>query len=380
MKQLFTLLFSLALAHGVAAEILTLDRALELARENSFQLKANQKQIDAHEQTILATGLWESPELEFESEEVGGDYNGLDDTEYTVGLKQKIPLGGKTQKERAIAQATLNESNHSLRQNALELNETVQRLFIEVMSEQEIGKIHSEQEQLGRALVEVAQRRFEAGTGSELDIVQAQLELVRIRQAQSCCLGDLKAVQIKLASMLNVSTSHVAEVNMPFYELQPVDSFTLDRNFPILRQYEAQEEKLLAEARRAASGDVPDVTVGAGVRYEAESDMNSFVFSASIPLTWSRPGRSQSVAALLEAEAVWMERAEAQRKLESEILALKALYQGTETQVLMSKNDLIPAAEKAYELSRKGYEAGRFSWIELIAAQQNLAEIKIAYL
>ena len=31
-------------------------------------------------------------------------------------------------------------------------------------------------------------------------------------------------------------------------------------------------------------------------------------------------------------------------------------------------------------MSLQGYETGRFSWVELIAAQQNLAEIKIEYI
>lgn len=380
MKQIYLLFFSLALASVAAAEELTLDRALELARENSLQLKADQKQIEANEKAKLATGLWDSPELEFEAEGVGGDNNGFNDAEYTVGLKQRIPLGGKNDKERAAAQATIDVSTHASRQNVLELNEKVQRTFIELMSQQEIGKVRSEQEQLGRAFVEVAQRRLQAGSGSELEVVQARLELNKIRQAQSCCLGDLKAEQLKLASLLNVSTNVVSEVSMPYYELESVESLMLDRNFPLLRQYEAQEERIRAQARRAAASDVPDVTLGAGVRYEAESDINSFVFSASIPLTFNRRGRTQSAAALLEAEAVWTERAEAQRELNSELSSLKALYQGTEMQVDISKKELIPAAEKAYELSLKGYEIGRFSWMELIAAQQNLADIKIAYI
>ncbi|QBG46107.1 TolC family protein [Verrucomicrobia bacterium S94] len=380
MKQIYLLFFSLALASVAAAEELTLDRALELARENSLQLKADQKQIEANEKAKLATGLWDSPELEFEAEGVGGDNNGFNDAEYTVGLKQRIPLGGKNDKERAAAQATIDVSTHASRQNVLELNEKVQRTFIELMSQQEIGKVRSEQEQLGRAFVEVAQRRLQAGSGSELEVVQARLELNKIRQAQSCCLGDIKAAQVKLASLLNVSTNVVSEVSMPYYELESVESLMLDRNFPLLRQYEAQEERIRAQARRAAASDVPDVTFGAGVRYEAESDINSFVFSASIPLTFNRRGRTQSAAALLEAEAVWTERAEAQRELNSELSSLKALYQGTEMQVDISKKELIPAAEKAYELSLKGYEIGRFSWMELIAAQQNLADIKIAYI
>ena len=40
----------------------------------------------------------------------------------------------------------------------------------------------------------------------------------------------------------------------------------------------------------------------------------------------------------------------------------------------------MPKAEQAYELSRDGYAAGRFSWLELIAAQQNLADIRIRYI
>ena len=43
----------------------------------------------------------------------------------------------------------------------------------------------------------------------------------------------------------------------------------------------------------------------------------------------------------------------------------------------MTRDQLIPKVEKAYELSRAGYDIGRYSWLELIAAQQNLAEIRV---
>jgi cobalt-zinc-cadmium efflux system outer membrane protein len=380
MKQIFMLFFSLSIAVVAGAEELTLERALSLARENSLKLKANQKQVEANEKALLATGLWESPELEFETEGVGGDNNGFNDAEYTAGLKQTIPLGGKNKKERAAAQATIEVSTHASRQSVLELNEQVRETFIEVMMQQESGKVRSEQEQLGRAFVDVAKRRLQAGSGSELEVVQAQLELSKIRQAQSCCLGDLKAAQLKLASLLNVTTNEVAKVSMPYYELTSVDALALDKNFPLLRQYDAQAESLRAQARASAANDVPDITLGVGVRYEAESDINSFVFSASVPLSFNRRGRKQSAATLLEAEAIWTERAEAQRALKSELSSLKALYQGTEMQVKISKEQLIPSAEEAYKISLKGYEIGRFSWVELIAAQQNLADIKIEYI
>jgi cobalt-zinc-cadmium efflux system outer membrane protein len=250
-------------------------------------------------------------------------------------------------------------------------------VFIELLAQQETGKVRSEQEQLGRAFVEVAQRRLEAGSGSELEVIQAQLELEKIRQAQTSYLGDIKAEQEKLASLLNMPVVALPEAIGPYYELDSVDALTLDDDYPALRRLAAEEEMLRAQALRDRADDIPDVTLGAGVRHESESNIDSFVVSASIPLTFNRRGRTLSAAGLLRAEAVLAKREETRRSLERELKSLKALYEGIRAQVEIGETQVIPSAEQAYELSRIGYEAGRFSWLELIAAQQNLAEIRI---
>jgi cobalt-zinc-cadmium efflux system outer membrane protein len=380
MNKYIWLLCSISMIGLAESEKLTLDRALDLARQNSPRLRAAEKQIEAAKQAAAAAGLWKSPELEFEAEGVGGDNRGFDSTEYTVGLKQEFPLGGKGPKERAVAQQTVAAFSQASRQEVLELEEDVRRVFIELMTQQEIVKVRSEQEQLGRAFVEVAQRRLEAGGGSELEVVQAELALAEIRLAQTCCFGDLKAEQEKLASLLNMPFEDLPEATGAYYELDSVDALTLDDNFPALRKLAAEEEMLRAQALRDRAGDIPDVTLGAGVRHDSGSKIDTFLFSASIPLTFNRRGRTQSAAGLLRAEAVLAKREETRRALERELKSLKALYEGIRAQVELSKKELIPKAEQAYELSRKGYETGRFSWLELIAAQQNLAEIRINHI
>ena len=59
---------------------------------------------------------------------------------------------------------------------------------------------------------------------------------------------------------------------------------------------------------------------------------------------------------------------------------LTAVYGGAKLEAEMTRDRLTPKAEKAYELSRAGYDAGRFSWFELINAQQHLTEIRIRYI
>jgi outer membrane protein TolC len=43
----------------------------------------------------------------------------------------------------------------------------------------------------------------------------------------------------------------------------------------------------------------------------------------------------------------------------------------------LTRDKLVPIAEKAYVLSQEGYSAGRYSWVELITSQQHLAEIRV---
>jgi len=43
----------------------------------------------------------------------------------------------------------------------------------------------------------------------------------------------------------------------------------------------------------------------------------------------------------------------------------------------MTADRLVPKAREAYDVSKAGYDAGRFSWFELIGAQQHLTDIRV---
>ena len=166
----------------------------------------------------------------------------------------------------------------------------------------------------------------------------------------------------------------------PYYELETVEGLTVADSHPELQRLEAQAEKVRAEAQRAKAEDAANISLGAGYRYEAEGDINSLVFTASMPLSFNKRGRAEHAAGLLRADAVLAEGDEVRRKLQQELATGLAIYSGVQVEVDLTKKNLIPKAEQAYALSRDGYNAGRFSWLELISAQQNLADIRIRYI
>ncbi len=372
-----TILWTALLGLSFTSSAMTLDEAVELARKNSPRLRAAQIRTAAAEKAVSASGLWSNPTLNFSAEGVGGDLDGFSDTEFEVMLKQTFQRGGKRSLDRQISSRVVDMAVHSRAESELRLLSEVQHAFVDVFSQQEIGAIRSEQEQLGRAFVEVAKSRYEAGGGSELDVVQAELSMEEVLLSQTCCFGDLEAARIRLASLVGVLEPELKELTGDYYELQDVEDQPLADSHPILLRMNAQVEKLRAKAARARATDSADITLGAGVKYEAAEGMNTFTLSASMPLNFVRGGRAAEAAALLDVEALSAEYDEVHRVSQQRLSRLIALYRGAKMEAEMTSDRLLPKAQEAYDVSKAGYDAGRFSWFELIGAQQHLADIRV---
>lgn len=359
---------------------LSLEQVLELARASSAELRAARGYSLAAQKGRDAAGLWKNPSIKFEAEGVGGDNDLYDSGEYTIALVQEIQMGGKRNKAREVALKSVEIVRQELFEIERDLDYVVRNAFLELVVLQETGKVQAELEELGRAFVEVAKRRFEMGAGSELELVQAELALEKIIFSQACCLGELVASQKNLSSLIGVSSEKLPQVIASYYELKPLDNFVMDDSHPTLRRLNTEVEKAQAEAVLAKAQDVSNLLLGAGYKYEATDDVDTFVLSLSMPLGFNKRGRTEHTAGVLRAEATLAELDAGNRRLQAELATAVELYAGAKTQSEMVRDRLIPKAEKAYELSRKGYESGRFSWLELIAAQQRLADIRITYI
>ncbi len=380
MNKNTVLLCGVLVAGFAESNPLTLEQALAQARASSPELRAMRLQLRSVEKGMDAAGRWINPRLLVEGEGLGWDNDLFSQGEYTAALLQEFQLGGKQKKDRSIAAQTIEAASQALQEIELQLNSTIHQAFIEVMVQQETSVVRSEQVQLARAFVDVAQRRYEAGSNSELDVVQAKVALGEALLLETCCLGDLQAAQETLASKIGLPMADLPVLEMPYYTLANLAGLSLADTYPGLQRLGADAERLRTIALLAKAQDTSNITLGAGYRYEALGDINTLVFSASMPLSFSKRGRAEHAAGILAADAMLANRDEFRRQLEQELNSLLALYKGTQARIDISKNNLIPTAQKAFEVSRKGYEMGQFSWLELISTQQNLGEIRIGYI
>jgi len=362
---------------SLATQALTLDEALGIARTNAPTLRAASAGEQAARLSAAAAGLWDNPELEVEGEGLGGDNDGFNDGEYAVSITQAIPLGGRSKNERAVAQQALQMTFQMTTEAELVLEKNVRAAFAEALAQQEIAKVRTEQEELAREFVAVAKQRNEAGGASDLEVVQANLALEEVLMEQQCCFGDLDGARKIVASLLGITLKEVGTPTGDLSELKAVVPLTVDEAHPVLQRLLAEEAMVRAEAALAKSQGAGDLSLGAGVKYEAADDAQSFVISASIPLSIRKRGSLERAAALLRADAVRAQREAVRRDLQQELDRVVLTYRRAGAEANQYKIRMLPIAEQAYALSRKGYDAGRYSWMELLAAQQNLAEIRI---
>ena len=313
---------------SLSSPALTLDEAIELARQHSPRLKAARLNTQAAEKMLVASGRWKNPKIEFEAEGVGGDLNGVDDAEYTVGISQTFQRGGKQRRDREIARSGINFASQSQSEEELALLAEVRLAFIDVVSQQEIGIVRAEQEQLGRAFVQVTKTRYESGGGSELDVAQAELALEDILLSQTCCFGDLEAARIRLASLIGIPEKEMGTVIDSYYELATQPPQMVADSHPAVQKLNAQIAMAKAAAGRAGAQDSGDVTLGAGMKYSAADEISTFVMSASIPLSLSKNGRADQAVEMAKVEALLAEREELFRMFKQQLSMLVAQYNG----------------------------------------------------
>lgn len=120
-----------------------------------------------------------------------------------------------------------------------------------------------------------------------------------------------------------------------------------------------------AEAALARAEAAPDVTVRAGYKYDRADDAGALVAGISLPLAVV-DRRQGDVRAARLGEAALSE-------------AYQRLAAGFDEAVAL-RDEALPPATEAFELTRRAFEQGDVALIGLLDAERTLVELRFAYL
>jgi cobalt-zinc-cadmium efflux system outer membrane protein len=361
--------------------------AVDAALAHDPSLAAHDFERDARAARVRQEGRLPNPSLATEVENVavtGGDSGEVDEAQTTITLTQPVELTGKRGRRVDVARADERLAERDLERARLDVAARVRKAFATGWLAQARVDLAARLRDLARGSVRAARRQLDAGGGSSIEVARAEASLATAEAAVTRREREARAARAALAATWGGGDDSVTRLAgglaplprpRPLVELQ--DALAAD---PDLARFDdalarGEADVALEEARR-----VPDLAVRVGARRFARSESNALVAELSMPI----PVFDRNTDAVAEARArvgkVGAERRAAhvakEQAVRAEYAELEAAYD--EAQALDAA--VLPRVRAALAETRRGYDAGRLRYLEVLEAERAIAETEEEYL
>jgi cobalt-zinc-cadmium efflux system outer membrane protein len=378
---LFLLLFSAIIRaeSGLVTDSRTinLNEAVVKTMERNPDLVAFGHQVQAQDGRVLQAGLAPNPELSFTVENAlgTGEFKGFDSAEITLSIAWILEQGVR---QGRLDTARAGVSLLTLEADIMRLDAAAEtaRLFFSCLSNQAQMVSANEAVQLAQETVNAIHKRVKAGKSPQADLSRAQAELARMRLNQEDIEHELLSASRRLAAQWGETEPSFTRVSGKLLTLPNTESFAIlkarvDQN-PDFARFLSKQRLGEAELRLAEAQRKPNWRVSAGVRRLEFFNDEALVANITIPLALRNKNQgsiaeARSSLAQTEADAI-----AARIRIETSLFVIYQELQHSLHRAKAFRNEVIPRIEQAMTDTRSAYERGRYSYLELRTAQEDL--------
>lgn len=375
-----------ACAFGAAtADPATPPPALTLAMAQARVLQANPAlqalalEVAAHDGAVRQAGALPNPELSALVE----DRNRATRTT-TIELTQAIETGGKrgaridaAQRERDMAQAALLAKKAELRADT-------GAAFFTVLAAQAQLALAEQSLALADQGAAAAALRVAAGKNSPVDETRARIAASGAAIALAQSRGELDNAREMLASLWGGAGTDLGPVTGRLDQLPELAPLALLSEG--LRQAPAVVQARLELARRTALGRVetsrrsPDLAVTVGGKHDEQFGRRQAVFGLSLPLPLFDRNQGGIAQAQQRTDIARAGLAAAELSVAGKLRMAHASLALARRQAEALERGQLQGAQASYEATRKGYEYGKFTILDVFEAQRVFLETKAQHL
>lgn len=394
MLRIITASLLLAASVAVAGEsdhteptgVLTLRQALALVLSRSPELAAFDYDIRIAEARILQAKSIPNPEADFTGESVAGTdaYSNADQSENTLLLSQLIELGGK--RRARVREAGFGRElaglDYEIRKREV-FRKTAEH-FVDLLAGQRRVALSEELVRLANEFAPAVEKRVEAGRTSSLEKMRFDMALGSARIDLEEARRNVLAGRQRLAAQWGSSRPRFASVAGDLDATPATASLDiLARRLPAnprLARFGVEVAQREAALAREKAAVVPDLTLRAGVRQIEETEDVTAVVGFSLPLPlWNRnEGNIRATRAQISRTGA--EQATVSAALMTELTDAYQTLSRARATIQILREEVLPGGESALTATTEGYEAGRFSYIDVLDARRTISTARLQYL
>ncbi|WP_454712731.1 TolC family protein [Cupriavidus nantongensis] len=361
------------------AGTLTLDAALALAEAGSFTLSAAGKELDATEGDLVQSRVLPNPELAVSMEDTRKASRST-----TGQVNLPIELGGKRAARIGLAERGRELAQAELGSTRAELRAAVIARFFGVLVAQERVRLAEGSVGIASQAADAAGRRVAAGKVAPLEAARARVEQANAELELAEATGALQSARQSLAALWGDSVPRFAQARGDLDALPsrpaPAALQAALEDSPLLEASRLAAERSRADVAVQRSRQYPDVTVSLGAKRDNEANRNMAVLGVAIPLPLFDRNQGNLYAALRRADRAQDTHAATRVRLQGELQQASTQLSVSRAAAQTLQASVLPAAEQAYAAASRGFEAGKFNFLDVLDAQRTLFQARIRYL
>ena len=364
---------------AATAQMLTMDQALETAFANNPDLAAAQWETGIAQGERQQAGLIPNPEVSWEAEDTRRNSRTT-----TVMINQPIELGGKRGARIEVASRAQDAAGIELERKRNVLRADVIQAFYSSSTAQQRLLLSRQSLELAERGLRVAQGRIKSGKSSPVEGTRAEVQLSEVRLELRRAERDEASAYQRLAQVMGAPLPAFVSVGDPGRSMPTVPDSSLLLN-RIGETAELRLAKLQIDQREASLGlekaqRIPDLTVSIGSQYDERERERVNVVGLSMPIPLFNRNQGNVLAAARRTDQARDLRNASELRLRTEIQTTLDQWRTANTEVASFNQTILPAAQSAVDTATRGFEMGKFNFLDVLDAQRTLISARTQYI
>lgn len=377
------LLGALALFCGplLAAELNSLDfpGALDATYRNNPDLAAAGRNIGIAEGERRQAGVIPNPELSWDVEDTRSATRTT-----SVQITQPIELGGKrgarikvAKRGQDIAALELEQKRNGLRAEAI-------LAFYGALRSQARVELAEQSLRLAERGLSVAEARIRAGKAVPMEALRADVQRAEMRLELGRARAEREAAYQQLAAVMGEAQPAFSRVQGELGVLPTPPAvaslFARVGETAELRLAALQVGQQEASVDLEKANRIPDLSISLGSQYSEEDRERVNLVGLSMPIPLFDRNQGNVLAAARRVDQARDLRIATEMRLRSETRQALEQWSSAAADIRALEQSILPAAQRAVDSATRGFQMGKFAFLDVLDAQRTLIDSRGRYL
>src|SRR5216684_4175082 len=367
---------------------ITLEELQQMALQTNPTFRQSAANIQAAEGRKKQSGSYPNPTVGYQGEQIrGGAFHG---GEQGIFVQQDIVLGGKLGLNRKIFDQELKQAETEAEEQKLRVVTNVRMSYIQALAAQQTLELRQNLSKLSNDAVETSHQLANVGQADAPDVLESEVEAQQAQLAVTMAEKNQQRVWKALAAVLGNPRLPLMKLEGKLEDTPPVNADELVEKIvnesPAVRIAELGVKRAEAALVREKREPIPDLQLRGGLQQNGELLSNGRAVGlqgfADVGVRIPIFNRNQGNIATARADAERAKREVERVKLVLRERAASVVQTYTFSQAAVDryKNQMIPRAQKAYEMYTKKYQEMAAAYPQVLIAQRTLMQLEVSYI